>query len=340
MDEEKAGGSGQKAARGISLLLLLVAVALVLVSGSRVTGAELPTVEVGLPNDGVFGLGGQYLLDKGLDRKNGYIMKPRWAPVAEVERLIAIGAIPVGLSTAESALRANVKGVALRLLTPFMEPHQQVLVRKESPYKSVTDLKGKPLAITPEVTALYNMFDFTMRKMGFNIEKDFKLKKLGALGIVAVLEKGEVEGAVLWEAFVSKLVATGRYRVLMFLRDEMRRALNTPVKVMGWIGALDPWVKANADLIPKMRASWRETWVGVQKDEAHFRKYAKKFFGLEKPEEVSLGWERTRQFLLPLHFVWPDASALEREKSYLREAAQMGIFPKDALAAVDQMFVP
>jgi ABC-type nitrate/sulfonate/bicarbonate transport system substrate-binding protein len=221
-----------------------------------------------------------------------------------------------------------------------MQPHQQVLVRKESPYRSVEDLKGKPLALTPEVTALYNMFDFTMRKMGYDIEKDFDLKKLSSAGIIAALERGDVEGAVLWEAHISKLLATGRYKVILFLRDAMEKSLETEVKLMGWIGALQPWVKAHRDLIPKIRVSWRETWQGVQKDQAHFRKYAKELFGLDKPQVVDIGWERTSQFLLPPDFVWPNASALKVELSYLKQGVKMGMFPEKASDVIEPMFVP
>ena len=76
---------------------MILALAVITLSSSRVGAAELPTVEVGLPQDGLFGLGGQYILDKGLDRQNGFSMKPRWAPVPEVQRLLGIQAIPVGL---------------------------------------------------------------------------------------------------------------------------------------------------------------------------------------------------------------------------------------------------
>jgi len=40
---------------------------------------RMPDIEVGLPQDGLFDLGGQYIVDKGLDRKAGFVMKPRWA---------------------------------------------------------------------------------------------------------------------------------------------------------------------------------------------------------------------------------------------------------------------
>ena len=79
---------------------------------------------------------------------------------------------------------------------------------------------------------------------------------------------------------------------------------------------------------------------GVQNDEEHFRKYAKRFFGLEQPDELELGWKRTKQFFLPPDFPWPDKANLDVEKRYLKESTEMGIFPKEALGVIEAMFVP
>jgi ABC-type nitrate/sulfonate/bicarbonate transport system substrate-binding protein len=307
----------------------------------QLTAAELPTVEVGLPEDGLFGLGGQYILDKGLDKKNGFVMKPRWAGVPEIQRLLGIKAISVGLMTPEAGLRANMSGVPIRLMQPYQTSHMFVLVRSDAPYKTVDDLKGKPVALTAEVTTLYNLFDFMMRKRGLAIEKDFQLKKLGAPpAIIAVLEKGDVEAGMLWEAHVSRLLGTGKYKTILGFRDELSRLLDNKVLAVIWLAALEPWVKENGAMVGRLRAAWTEAYRGVQQDEAHFRKYAKQFFGLEKPEDLALGWQRTKIFLLPANYTWPDASNLKAQKSFLREGVEMGMFPKEAAEQIDGMFVP
>jgi NitT/TauT family transport system substrate-binding protein len=323
-----------------SLCVLSLTALFAVVTVHKSWSAELPTIEIGFPSDGVFGLGGQYLLDKGLDRKHGFVAKPRWSGVAEVERLVAMGTIPVGLSTSESAVRANLRGIPLRLIYPYMTPHNAILVRKESPYKNLMDLKGKPVAVPPEVTSAYNNLDYIMKKQGVDMEKFYQLKKLGAAGISAVLERGEVEAAFSWEAHVSKLLVTGRYRVLTQTRDDLNRMLGTKIKMLGWVGALDSWADKNKELIAKLRAAWQDMIEGVQEDEAHFRKHAKKFFGLETAEELKLGWPRTKQFLLPADFSWPDKANLQVEKRYLREATELGIFDKKAAGIIDSLFVP
>jgi len=339
MKIKKARGA-RREARGRKSIKFFLAVVAMWMIVATVRAAELPTIEVGLPDDGLFGLGGQYILDKGLDKKNGFVMKPRWAGVPEIQRLLGIKAISVGLMTPEAGLRANVAGVPIRLLQPYQTSHMYVLVRKDSPYNSVEDLKGKPVALTSEVTTLYNLFDFMMRKRGMNVEKDFQLKKLAAPVIIAVLEKGEVEAGLLWEAHISRLLTSGKYKTILGFRDELSRLLNVKVMPVVWLAGLDPWVKENAALVPKLRAAWTEAYRGLQNDEAHFKKYAKQFFGLEKPEELSTAWPRTKIFLLPSDFTWPEAATLKAQKSWLREGVEMGMFPKEAAELIDGMYVP
>lgn len=125
------------------LAILVVVVSLAL-GVSRVQAAELPTVEVGLPQDGLFGLGGQYVLDKGLDRKNGFVMKPRWAGVPEIQRLLGIKAISVGLMTPEAGLRANLRDVPIRFLNPTRRATCSRWCARILPISRWTTLKERP----------------------------------------------------------------------------------------------------------------------------------------------------------------------------------------------------
>ena len=130
--------------RLLAQLIIFCAAMGISLPGIQTRAAELPTIEVGLPEDGLFGLGGQYIIDKGLDRKNGFVMKPRWAGVPEIQRLLGIQALSVGLMTPEAALRANVSGVPIRLIQPYQTSHMFVVVRKESPYRASMTLKARP----------------------------------------------------------------------------------------------------------------------------------------------------------------------------------------------------
>jgi len=226
------------------------------------------------------------------------------------------------------------------LVHPYQVPHIFVLTPKESPHKEVLDLKGKALALTGETTSLYNMFDYIMKKRGVNIESDYKLKKMAAPAIIAVLQKGEVDGAIIWEAHVSRLLVSGKYKTILGFREEMERLFKGEAVFLSYIGAVESWIKQNPEMVSKIRATWAEAVRGVQEDEAHFRKYAKRFFALEKPEELSLGWKRTRPTLAPPSLKWPNPASVEAQKRYLREATDLGIFPKEAKDHIEKLFVP
>ncbi len=158
--------------------------------------------------------------------------------------------------------------------------------------------------------------------------------------VAAVLEKGEVEAGALWEAYVSRLLVSGRFRVIMVFREELGKLLGTNVFPAIGLWGLEPWIKTNPDGISKLRAVWTQAYQGVQQDEAHFRRYAEQFFGLEKSDELALGWQRTRTFLLPGDFRWPDATSVKALKTYLREGGEMGMFPIEGVKHIDSLFVP
>jgi hypothetical protein len=88
------------------------------------------------------------------------------------------------------------------------------------------------------------------------------------------------------------------------------------------------------------RAAWQEMIAGVQNDPDHFRKYAKKIFGLEGKDVVELAYQRVRPFLLPPDFKWPNPKNLANQKQYLKDGIALGIFPKEAEAHIDGLFVP
>ncbi|MBI2363411.1 MAG: hypothetical protein HYV01_00175 [Deltaproteobacteria bacterium] len=60
----------------------------------------------------------------------------------------------------------------------------------------------------------------------------------------------------------------------------------------------------------------------------------------QKPEELAAAWPRTKVFLLPADFTWPDAATLKAQKTWLREGVEMGMFEKQASGLIDAMYVP
>ncbi|MBW2149039.1 MAG: ABC transporter substrate-binding protein [Deltaproteobacteria bacterium] len=86
----------------------------------------------------------------------------------------------------------------------------RVVVRVDSPYKSMKDLLGKKVAIKIG-SGCYTAFLLYCEKYGWN-EKDFKLLNAGDQVAIAAMEAGSVDAVIYWEPIVSILEAKGLAR--------------------------------------------------------------------------------------------------------------------------------
>ena len=295
-------------------------------------------VKVGVFADGVTGLIGSYILEKGIDRKNGIIIEPVWAPVAEVQRLMGLGELKVGSTAKDVALSANAQKVPLRLVVPNLSSHHFLLVAKDSPYQKVEDLKGMKIGTTGETTGMYFIFSYILRVKGLDFEKDFQpIKQAAPPPIMALLERGEIQGALLWEGHVSRLLATGKYRAILGFSEELGRLFPGHQELMAWWVASEDWLKANPEAALRLRRAWVEGGRGAREDKEFFRSKAKQFFGLEDPAAVDLAWERTRPFIGPMA-QWPDPGLIKAQKDRLRDAVRVGAFPTEVGPFIDVIF--
>lgn len=64
------------------------------------------------------------------------------------------------------------------------------------------------------------------------------------------------------------------------------------------------------------------------------------FFGLNETSAYAPAWQRTKIFLLPADFKWPDAATLNAEKSWLQQGVELGMFSKESVGFIDVMFTP
>lgn len=301
------------------------------------TDRELTVVEIGLPSNGVSGWLGKHVIDGGYDKKFGLKIQPRWMTVTEVERLMSIGTIKVGQVAMESTVRARVHGTPVRMLAPLTAPHWRVVVRKDSPYQKLEDLKGKRVGSMRQVTSTFNNFDYITRKRGNGAAEQFFKITFGApAAIVSWMEKGDVEAGVMIEPFVSRLLVTGNFRVLVNIDEELRKHMGAQY-VGIYIGANDEWIKQNPDTAKRIVQAFLASNAAARKDKKFFMETAASLFGLPNDEVKELAWTRISPYAVSPES-WPDERLIEAQQRYLLSLIEMGSLPSAAKRQITDLF--
>ena len=162
--------------------------------------------------------------------------------------------------------------------------------------KRPEDLKGKKIGNFSRVTGAYFFSAVIAKEHGLDIEKDFQSIPAETGALIALLERGEVEAINMFEPHVTKLVVSGRYRVLMDFDKELKRIFGAPPLKTG-MAVLKDSVGKQAALINSIRGAYVDgiKLIKAGKDEAFFKAHAKEFFNLTTPEEIAAGIKSSRE---------------------------------------------
>ena len=123
-----------------------------------------------------------------------------------------------------AAARLPAKLVAISILE-----QTAILVPKDSPIKSVADLKGKNVAYPGEGSQQYPLLLKALADAGLK-ESDIKLFKTKGSDVPTLLMQKSVDAGITWDPHVSQALADGHSRVLLKAEKIM------PIKAKHYIG--------------------------------------------------------------------------------------------------------
>jgi sulfonate transport system substrate-binding protein len=139
-------------------------------------------------------------LAKDLPYKIEWSEFPAAAPILEA---LNAGALDVGYTGDLAFLTVYAAGAPIKAIggTRADARTQAILVRKDSPIKTIADLKGKRLAGTRGGWGQF-LIDATLEKAGHKIE-DATFAPLGPVDAKIALLAGSIDGWAVWEPYVS-----------------------------------------------------------------------------------------------------------------------------------------
>jgi ABC-type nitrate/sulfonate/bicarbonate transport system substrate-binding protein len=273
-----------------SKLFLIVAVAALLVGPSANAGQAPQAINLATSASGQSGYIAALIENKGLDLKYGLKITNMMMDFTEAANAVKLGRAVASSMQPSTAVNLVKSGTDIRLITPQIWSGNSWVVKKDSPYKSFADLKGKKIGNFARVTGAFFFSAVIAKEQKLDLEKDFQSIPAETGALIALLERGDVEAINMFEPHVTRLVMSGRYRVLVDFDIALEEIFGAP-PLKSTIGMLKETVEKQPALVKALRSAYVDAVQMIKKgqDEEFFKAKAKEFFNLSNPEEVTAG---------------------------------------------------
>jgi ABC-type nitrate/sulfonate/bicarbonate transport system substrate-binding protein len=229
------------------------------------------------------------MIDQGIDRKYGIAAEYRAYPTLDgLFTAIRGKDVDVGFGGWTAIAQFRSKGFPVTMVFPVGRGVTvDVIVPAASPIKSIAELKGKKVGTfagaAGTATVLFRVI--ASKFHGFDPGKTGDLQFAGPGLLPALLDKGEIDAAVMFDPIAAKLIGSGKYRSIGNLADAYKAGTGDDFL---WIGysTNDDFIKSNPEALTNFTRAWLEAIEYVKSNPAVFEAYGKKY-GLE-PAAVAL----------------------------------------------------
>jgi len=287
-------------------------------------GQALQQVNVATAAAGQSGYIAALIENKGLDAKNGIKIINLMMDFTEAANAVKLGRTMASAMQPSTAVNLVKSGADIRLITPQIWSGNSWVVKKDSPYKSFGDLKGKKIGNFARVTGAYFFSAVIAKERKLDIEKDFQNVPAETGALIALLERGEVEAINMFEPHTTRLVLSGKYRVLLDFDIELEQIFGAP-PLKSTIGMLKETVEKQPALVKALRSAYVDAvkMIKAGQDDDFFNAKAKEFFNLSTPEEIAAGKKVNKENFAEK---WGDVF-FQSQNKILQSGISLGLLP-------------
>jgi NitT/TauT family transport system substrate-binding protein len=309
----------------LSIVISSVAIVIAVGSFTPVHAQSLQTVNIATAAAGQSGYIAALIDAKGIAAKHGLKINNLMMDFTEAANAVKLGRAIASAMQPSTAVNLLKSGTDIRLITPQIWSGNSWLVKKDSPYKSLADLKGKKIGNFARVTGAYFFSAVIAKEKKLDIEKDVQSIPAETGALIALLERGEVEAINMFEPHTTRLVLSEKYRVLLDFDVELEKLFGAP-PLKSSVGMLRETVEKQPDLVKAIRGAYVEAvkMIKAGQDNDFFEAKAKEFFNLSTPEQTAAGMKQNRQNFADL---WGE-SFFESQNKILQSGISLGLLPK------------
>ena len=309
----------------LSILISSIAMIVALGSFAPVQAQSLQTVNIATAAAGQSGYIAALIDAKGIGAKHGLKINNLMMDFTEAANAVKLGRAIASAMQPSTAVNLLKSGTDIRLITPQIWSGNSWLVKKDSPYKSLADLKGKKIGNFARVTGAYFFSAVIAKERKLDVEKDFQTIPAETGALIALLERGEVEAINMFEPHTTRLVLSNKYRVLLDFDVELEKLFGAP-PLKSSVGMLRETVEKQPALVKAIRGAYVEAvkMIKAGEDKDFFDAKAKEFFNLSTPEQIAAGMKQNRQNFADL---WGE-SFFQSQNKILQSGISLDLLPK------------
>lgn len=191
-------------------------------------------------------------------------------PQANIDAFLG-GRTDVAIAGSPEPARFHNKGMKVKVITCALKDGVYMVAPTGAPIARWQDLKGKRIGIPSAGTAAALLTRTFLRANGIDPARDLELITVTPAEGVTLGDAGQIAAFPVWEPFVTRALATGRYRVAWSYEDDWRKATGEAAPwVHGVVMAREDYLRAHPQAVATFKATFHEAvrWVYANLDKA------------------------------------------------------------------------
>ncbi len=287
----------------------------------------LKKVRVVIPRNAAFILnyfGGR---DAGIFRKHGIDLEIDARPFKGFAAALPSREVLVTNFMGTAAIARITKGMDLVIIGGGLTVMQEIFVRKDSPVKSVSDLRGKKFGIwSTGAGASKALRALLIDGFGMDYLKDTELVQVAAPALLKLLDRGDVDSMFnISSLTISAASQPDKYRSVFVPNDYWKKKTGSPIVWSSPIVAWRDWVEEDRERAKNLVAALHESWRWLRKSknaDAAIKKYGKLAAVKTKAEaDTYKKWLKERKIFLAR---W-DREVIDAQWKFLEMAKRVGV---------------
>ena len=234
---------------------------------------------------------------------------------ANLHLMVAERKVDIGFGGFTTMATARAEGKPIIVIQGIFSPVNMVFVRKDSSIARLEDLRGKKLGIFggPGSTTFTFLAVLARNWHGIDLFKEAQLVSAPATALIELLDRGDVDAALLGTTESIKMFAQDRFRVLVDLSQEYRSRTNGRAPAHVTLATNEEFATAHPDIVRDYLKAYQAAAAYIASHREVWAEYLRTI-EVTDPKEVALFEEKMGPNIAA---AW-DAEQIAVQKDYLR----------------------